>query len=197
MVRKDRIYWTLQLGGWLLYAIIQIVSSFLLSNNLTTRRIIFLLTEAFLCLLITHFVRNRMSKWKWIFLPMSKLFPRVLLTVVIMSLVLYFVRIPVNLLLGRLFDPLAAFNPTTIVGQSSFYVILFFLWTVFYFTFHYFDQYNKSLKYEASMIEIELKNLKSQLNPHFIFNALNSIRALVDENPGKSKQAINQLANIL
>ena len=39
--------------------------------------------------------------------------------------------------------------------------------------------------------------LKSQLNPHFIFNALNSIRALVDENPGKSKNAITQLSNIL
>ena len=47
------------------------------------------------------------------------------------------------------------------------------------------------------MIEIELNNLKNQLNPHFIFNALNSIRALVDENPGKSKQAINHLSNIL
>jgi two-component system LytT family sensor kinase len=47
------------------------------------------------------------------------------------------------------------------------------------------------------MREIELSNLKSQLNPHFIFNALNSIRALVDENPTKSKQAINQLSSIL
>jgi LytS/YehU family sensor histidine kinase len=47
------------------------------------------------------------------------------------------------------------------------------------------------------MVQIELNNLKSQLNPHFIFNALNSIRALVDENPLKSKQAINQLSNIL
>jgi LytS/YehU family sensor histidine kinase len=47
------------------------------------------------------------------------------------------------------------------------------------------------------VIQIELNNLRSQLNPHFIFNALNSIRALVDENPAKSKQAINQLANIL
>jgi two-component system, LytTR family, sensor kinase len=128
---------------------------------------------------------------------MTKLLPRVLLTVMLMSFVLYVVRIPLNLLLGRLFDPVAALNPVTILGQSSFYAILFFLWTVFYFTFHYFDQYNKSLKYEASMIEIELKNLKSQLNPHFIFNALNSIRALVDENPVKSKQAINQLSNIL
>lgn len=100
-------------------------------------------------------------------------------------------------MLGRLFNPAEAFDPSQIFGQSSFYAIIFFLWTVFYFTYHYFDRYNKSLKYEASMIEIELNNLKSQLNPHFIFNALNSIRALVDENPIKSKQAINQLANIL
>ena len=47
------------------------------------------------------------------------------------------------------------------------------------------------------MNEVELNNLKSQLNPHFIFNALNSVRALVDEDPKKSKQAITQLSNIL
>lgn len=197
MVRKNRLYWSLQIGGWLLYAGIQIVSSFLVSESFTGKRLAFLLIEAFLCLVLTHFLRNLISQWKWIFLPMGKLVPRVLAMVLLMSIILYFVRIPVNLLLGRLFDPIAAFDPVTILGQSSFYAILFFLWTVFYFTYHYFDQYNKSLKYEASMIEIELKNLKSQLNPHFIFNALNSIRALVDENPGKSKQAINQLSNIL
>src|SRR5688572_32938851 len=76
-------------------------------------------------------------------------------------------------------------------------MVIFFLWYVLYFTYHYFDQYNKSLKYEASVVQIELNNLRSQLNPHFIFNALNSIRALVDENPYKSKEAINQLSNIL
>jgi LytS/YehU family sensor histidine kinase len=101
-----------------------------------------------------------------------------------------------SLLLG-LFDKRVAFDPDRIGGLTSVYAVIFFLWLVLYFTYHYFDEYNKALKYEASMIEIELKNLKSQLNPHFIFNALNSIRALVDENPSKSKQAINQLSNIL
>lgn len=196
-MNKSRIYWSLQIGGWLLYAVIQIVSSYLVSENFTLKRAVFLLSEAFFCLMLTHVGRNLMSRRKWLFLPLTKLFPRVLLLVIMMSVVLYFLRIPLNLALGRLFDPLAALDPVTILGQSSFYAILFFFWTVFYFTFHYFDQYNKSLKYEASMIEIELKNLKSQLNPHFIFNALNSIRALVDENPHKSKQAINQLSNIL
>jgi LytS/YehU family sensor histidine kinase len=76
-------------------------------------------------------------------------------------------------------------------------VALYSLWVIVYFLYHYIDSYNRSLKYEAKINEIELNHLKSQLNPHFIFNALNSIRALVDENPLKSKSAITQLSNIL
>jgi hypothetical protein len=197
MVNKYRLYWTLQAGGWLLYAVIQIVSSFLASNAFDLRRTTFLLFEAFLCLMITHFFRLFATRWRWLYLPMPKLIPSVLLAVFVMGVSVYFLRIPVNVILGRLFEPRTAFDPAQVLGQSSFYAIVFFLWAVFYFTYHYFDRYNKSLKYEASMIEIELNNLKSQLNPHFIFNALNSIRALVDENPSKSKQAINQLSNIL
>jgi two-component system LytT family sensor kinase len=199
MVRnKHRLYWTLQIGGWLLYAGAQIVFSFLASSgNITPRRITFLAFEAFLCLVVTHFFRIILNRWRWLYLPLPKLIPSVLVAVMVMGILVYFLRIPGSLILGRLFDPRAAFSLSQILGLSSIYAIYFFLWTVFYFTYHYFEQYNKSIKYEASMIEIELNNLKSQLNPHFIFNALNSIRALVDENPSKSKQAINQLSNIL
>ncbi len=45
--------------------------------------------------------------------------------------------------------------------------------------------------------EIELNRLKAQLNPHFIFNSMNTIRALVDENPKKSKENITKLSKIL
>ena len=45
--------------------------------------------------------------------------------------------------------------------------------------------------------ELELKTIKAHINPHFIFNALNSIRALVDENPGRARTAITELSNIL
>ncbi|MDH4089910.1 MAG: histidine kinase [Cyclobacteriaceae bacterium] len=196
-MNRHAIYVALQIGGWLLYALVQIATSYMASDGITPKRIIFLLVEAFLCLIATHGFRIILIRWKWLYLPMHKLIPRVFVAVFSMGLMVYFLRIPVNLMLGRLFNPSTAFDIQQILGQSSFYFILFFLWTVFYFTHHYFDRYNKSLKYEASMIGIELNNLKSQLNPHFIFNALNSIRALVDENPKKSKQAINQLSNIL
>ncbi len=196
MRNKLRIYWSLQIGGWLLYAIVQIVSSGVASGNVNPKRIIFFLFEGFLCLMVTHGFRYFLKRWKWLFLNMLKLIPRILLSVFALGLLTYFLRLPMSFLLG-IFDPLIAFNTERILGFTSVYTVIFFLWSVLYFTYHYFDQYSKSLKYEASMIEIELNNLKSQLNPHFIFNALNSIRALVDENPTKSKQAINQLSNIL
>lgn len=121
---------------------------------------------------------------------------RIVLASLILGTVMYFLRIPVSIPLA-LFNPSVAFNGLHILGQSVYYAFIFFLWSVFYFIYNYFERYNKSLKLEATVKEIELSNLKAQLNPHFIFNAMNSIRALIDENPVKSKEAITQLSNIL
>jgi LytS/YehU family sensor histidine kinase len=89
------------------------------------------------------------------------------------------------------------FKPVFIVAYVFSMMVFYLLWALIYFIYHYFEKYNSTLKYEAAIYEFELNKLKSQLNPHFIFNALNSIRALVDENPVKSKKAITQLSNIL
>ncbi len=195
---KLRLYWGLQIGGWFFYAMVQIIASVLASgtSSISTPRTIFFFYEAFLCLLITHTYRYGINRWGWLSLGMAKLIPRVALSVLILGTVMYFLRIPVAALLG-LFSSSPVYDALAILGQSIFYAIVFFMWSVLYFIYNYFERYNKSLKLEATVKEIELNNLKAQLNPHFIFNAMNSIRALVDENPGKSKQAITQLSNIL
>jgi LytS/YehU family sensor histidine kinase len=43
----------------------------------------------------------------------------------------------------------------------------------------------------------ELRLLKSQLNPHFLFNALNAVRALIANEPGRAQSAVTQLARTL
>jgi hypothetical protein len=186
----------LQTGGWLLYAVIQIVGSIVASVGNSSQSVIFLFFESLLCLLVTHFFRILFHPSKWLKIGLAAMITRVLIMAFVLGVIVYFLRMPISYMLG-IFDRGVAMDPGNMVGFSFYYTVIFFLWFVLYFTYHYFDQYNKSLKYEASMVQIELNNLKSQLNPHFIFNALNSIRALVDENPGKSKQAINQLSTIL
>jgi two-component system, LytTR family, sensor kinase len=195
VVRK-RLYWTIQIGSWLFYALVQIFASFLASGGVSTRRAVFLLYEALIFLVVTHIFRIYVKKKKWITLGPQRLIPLVLVSVFSLGLIVYVSRMPVSFLLG-IFEKSVALDLSNILGLTFFYAVILFIWSVLYFTYHYFDQYNKALKYEASMVQIELNNLKSQLNPHFIFNALNSIRALVDENPVKSKQAINQLSTIL
>lgn len=46
-------------------------------------------------------------------------------------------------------------------------------------------------------VEAKLKGLKSQLNPHFLFNTLNSINALITQNPELSRKMIAHLSDLL
>jgi sensor histidine kinase YesM len=195
---KVRLYWILQLSSWTVYALLQIVFFSMQSQQgISSRRIIFFITEALICLAVTHVFRHFLNRWKWLSLPVPAMIPRVVGSIAVLGIAIYFLRIPVAYWLNIVGVQTQAFQVDQIFGYAAFYSFLLFLWSVFYFTYHYIERYNKSLKYEASMMESELNNLKAQLNPHFIFNALNSIRALVDENPEKSKIAINQLSNIL
>jgi two-component system LytT family sensor kinase len=82
---------------------------------------------------------------------------------------------------------------------SSF--IYLFIWNCIYFIYHYVAESRKNqldnLKLEALVKSLELKTIKSHINPHFIFNAMNSIRALIDENPNRAREAVTALSNIL
>lgn len=49
----------------------------------------------------------------------------------------------------------------------------------------------------AERRENELKNLKNQLNPHFLFNTLNNIYALIDISGQKAQLAIHELSQLL
>jgi len=79
--------------------------------------------------------------------------------------------------------------------------ILIALWLLLYMVWHYLERNQKDeidkLSLEKTVKELELSTIKSHINPHFIFNSLNSIRALVDENPQRARSAITELSNIL
>jgi two-component system, LytTR family, sensor kinase len=49
----------------------------------------------------------------------------------------------------------------------------------------------------AQAQEAQLAALRGQLNPHFLFNSLNSIQALIGENSNRAQFAVEKLANLL
>lgn len=88
-----------------------------------------------------------------------------------------------------------------IVNAAFYFFIYFFIWNLIYFVYHFITKSRKqqldTLKLESLVKELELKTIKAHINPHFIFNSLNSIRALVDENPERARKAITELSTIL
>ena len=50
---------------------------------------------------------------------------------------------------------------------------------------------------EKERAEAELQNLKSQLNPHFLFNTLNNIYSLIAFSPEKAQEAVHDLSRLL
>ena len=48
-----------------------------------------------------------------------------------------------------------------------------------------------------SRTEAELKNLRNQLNPHFLLNTLNNIYALIAFDTEKAQQAVQELSKLL
>jgi two-component system LytT family sensor kinase len=88
-----------------------------------------------------------------------------------------------------------------ILNNASTYFVLYFIWNLIYFMYHYVTKSRKqqldTLRLESLVKELELQTIKAHINPHFIFNSLNSIRALVDENPERARAAVTELSNIL
>ena len=194
-ISKRQAYWILQLFGWTAWAMFNIFLLFFAEiATLNQSIVIFILSGYYL--LSTHFLRYVILKNNWLDLSLIQLLPRMLLFSLVLGISNYLVHIICSTLLETI-NIESDLDLMLMLGNLIYSVVAYIIWAAIYFIFHYFERYNASLKYDAIIYEIELNKLKSQLNPHFIFNALNSIRALVDEDPLKSKRAITQLSNIL
>lgn len=199
MLNKKKLYWIAQVVGWLVYVLIVGVFNQLNGNEITQELLFSLLSIYFIGLSISHFYRGIIVKLNWMGLSVSHLIPRVFIGVILFGIIVYFAQtIVLEVLIAESnfsFEMADAFPK--IINWS----LLFLLWSLLYFLFHFINNYKKeeikNLKWEAARNEIELNKIKSQLNPHFIFNSMNSIRALVDEDPQLAKNAITQLSNVL
>lgn len=196
-MNKRTLYWACNIGGWLLFVLLNsLVLN--LQNEFSGSVVKNLSILLVVGIVISHVYRNVIVRSGWLRLRTVQLIPRVIAAVVIFAVLMESCQFLLEWLFG-LADLRYSLN--NVVVDSLQMALLLFIWSVIYFLVHYIENYRKAeienLKWEASINEIELNKLKSQLNPHFMFNAMNSIRALVDENPVKSKEAITQLSNIL
>lgn len=198
-MKKNTLYWLCQIGGWFLFVILEFIGY---GNTYGFNELLILnvAINYFAGITLTHIYRIFIIKTSWINLPIKRLLPIAILGVSLISFLLTLL----NIYLDRLTIPLMSLLPidTILIINYLFnwskYILL---WALVYHLFQYWERSLEAekAKYQLQAIikENQYQNLKTQLNPHFLFNSLNSIRTLVDIEPELSKEAINRLSGLL
>lgn len=197
-IKRKNIYWLSQLSGWGLFVIVNllIISSF---ETIPLNKIALWIILAVSGILFSHIYRLFLKKNNWTSLPLKKIIPRILLASLIVALIIYVPVYGSGYMLGveRNEKHLTASIIASVLNITSVMLV----WSLIYFAVHYFENSKKAeietLIFEAAVKDFELKTLKAQLNPHFMFNAMNSIRALIEEDPQNAKDAITKLSNLM
>ena len=196
----SRQYWRCQLLGWTLYAVfnLALLSAF---AHFSTDAVGISAVIAFAMLVLTHALRYHIRGRSWEQLPPLPLLGRllganlllsVLSQIIIWALIIWVVR------------PAPDGQPhgwAQFIGYAFNVNILLWLWEGFYFGWHYLRGYRQAevdkWKLTAAVREAEMRTLKAQINPHFMFNGLNNIRALVMEDPARARDMITHLSDLL
>lgn len=198
---KTRLYFLCQFLGWGGYGMAMVFFYSYTSGQITYREVVSIFLLCCLAFGFTHAFRMVFKRSAWIELPLPRLVALVLVGNFFMAVVYTSANFIIDKSLNLTSWDLESkeWIPLSILVVNS--MTLFLLWSVIYFAIAFFTRYRKEeierLKWESALKDFELNKLKSQLNPHFVFNALNGIRSLVDEDRAKAKSAITQLSNIL
>lgn len=220
--RSNSAYWACQLGGWYGIAAFQIIALFvvlgttlppmadeeakaalvllktLLADNfwLLARDLLALHTVA---LLLSHLLHGYIKQRRWADAAFAGKVWRVLLAGLLCSAPLGFVQQFTTV------GALAQFNSgiplLTQLQHAMQWAPFFWFWLLVYFVILNQRRLrvaeHRQSELARALQAAELRGLKAQLNPHFLFNSLNSVRALIADDPSRAQSAVTQLARTL
>jgi len=87
--------------------------------------------------------------------------------------------------------------PYRLISGTLFYALLGMTYYLIIYYFNLQEQVKTESRLRELLKETELNMLKSQINPHFLFNSLNSISSLTITNPEKARDMVIKLSDFL
>lgn len=193
IVRKNVLFWVIQFCCWILIAYTALNYT-PLSPNDTNARLIFFLTYLFVgfgigyiyCYILEGINPDNISTSQFLLYPF------------IGSSTIGMFFTVIDYLFGGLVFRTNIIDIIFLIVENIWLVIpCFFFYHLYHFSVIYQDRKERTQNAENLLQISELENLKKQLNPHFLFNALNSIKALTLFDGQLARESIIQLSDLL
>lgn len=197
--RKKRLYWGLQTLSWGTFTLAVFLFNYLITKKILLTDVIYSSLIFVIGITLSHFIRFVFKLYNW----QKSGITTILHKVAILSGLTGGFHISLLYIISSIWDAglINNFTAANFFGQSGTFGTIYFIWGILYFAVYFFRNFKKeeikNLTQQSKMNEIQLNKFKSQLNPHFIFNSMNGLRSLIDEDQGKAKEGITQLSNIL
>lgn len=119
-----------------------------------------------------------------------------------MSLISYLLIIhSISFITALAFDKVYQnFNPQTLIYTTISELLNGLIYGSFFISYYYYNKYKKNqeklISYNKALAESKINQLKSQLNPHFLFNNLNILDQFIEEDKEKATAFLNEFADI-
>ena len=198
--RPGRLYWTCQAAGWgafTLYALTGYVAAAGRSQVRAIDVASFLFFDGVVCLFATHGLRAWMRTHGWLDMPARRLAPRLVLAVVLLA-----GSISAAVVTGIALTRHGRIPPRDyIAGMFIAFSLAMTGWLAIYFQVVS-RRRQQTLERQALELSIvardaQLRALRAQINPHFLFNALNSLRGLIAEDPPRAASMVTGFAGLM
>jgi Histidine kinase len=209
--KSQAAYWVFQLAGWGIYTLSRFFGGLTVMHLPWVHFGFDLLLVDAAGFGLSHLLRGYIRRRQWRTLPILKLALRVIAASIIcgipMGVLTQFTEVALlqepNEFLVGVSSPLR-FQlelPVAIALEVVNWSVVFLIWLIIYFAAIALREYRSARLIQSETARAlhlaELRLLKSQLNPHFLFNALNTVRSLIADNPARAQNAVTHLANTL
>lgn len=189
-------YWLCQILGWGAYTAIGILSRVQQVGWGFATIAGYLLFWAY-SIALTDLLRREIRRRDWLATWNARIILRLLLAVLVVAAIQTFLVTVIDVtFLGRRSE--FVLHPAYVLGMLVGLFGADCMWLVFYVSLTNKRRFQeKEVRLQLAVRDAELRALEAQVNPHFLFNCLNSIRAMVVENPAMAQDMITRFATIL
>jgi len=202
-MNNKKLFWLFQLIGWGFIGVINATGKWLLSKDLSKTYIVleafgFIVSGIIASLYIRKYLKRHLDfnqfQKKELIIVLKSLF----IGGAILFFLLYFFSTFFYFIVYKELVEITTIEMISTAINATLYILF---WLLFYMSIKITRQFRKNkierLQLESSLKESQLNTLIGQINPHFMFNSLNNIRALMLEDIAKSREMITCLSDML